>query len=347
MGRPAFTLGQAIPHIVSMGWLTTFSTTGMFLELANGRGSAWGTCQHASLPDSKRGTQGDCDKILGYLDKHPGWSFTLEQPNGTARHKEIKRLERPFGIQPVEVRMCAYGYKWQKPTLIWHNLAARVLDPVKPDGVLRILQEQHTTPYANRQARRTRRKACGTAEGLHARGLAEQNRPGAGEGVGDRHEGKEEGVEHRNSTHAEGVDSHETQTYNCTMDKTSMNVHRKGSRGGEKKRVMGPKPLNINEQTAWRCGGPGIRVAYGRVNRGGPRLERQGGSDGAQSKGEAELVGDMRRNGNGISINRTDTRRECPIRGSPQSWAPRWAWWGGQPKPRQPRPRPAKAGGAR
>ena len=62
--------------------------------------------------------------ILHYLDLYPEWSFTLEQPKGTAMatHAEIKRLERKLKIKPVEVRMCAYGYKWQKPTMIWTNL---------------------------------------------------------------------------------------------------------------------------------------------------------------------------------------------------------------------------------
>ena len=62
--------------------------------------------------------------ILHYLGIDPEWSFTLEQPKGTAlaTHPQIKRLERALNIKPVEVRMCSYGYKWQKPTMIWTNL---------------------------------------------------------------------------------------------------------------------------------------------------------------------------------------------------------------------------------
>ena len=62
--------------------------------------------------------------ILHYLGIDPEWSFTLEQPKGTAlaTHPQIKRLERALKVQPVEVHMCSYGYKWQKPTMIWTNL---------------------------------------------------------------------------------------------------------------------------------------------------------------------------------------------------------------------------------
>ena len=51
--------------------------------------------------------------ILHYLGLYPDWSFTLEQPKGTAlaTHPEIRRLERKLKIKPVEVRMCSYGYK--------------------------------------------------------------------------------------------------------------------------------------------------------------------------------------------------------------------------------------------
>ena len=62
--------------------------------------------------------------ILHYPGLYPKWSFTLEQPMGTAlaRHKEIKRLEKALKTKPVEVRTCSYGYKWQKPTMIWTSL---------------------------------------------------------------------------------------------------------------------------------------------------------------------------------------------------------------------------------
>ena len=95
----------------------------MFLELANGRGQGV-HANKAPCPVASLALREIVTGILHYLDLYPEWSFTLEQPKGTAMatHAEIKRLERALKIQPVEVRMCAYGYKWQKPTMIWTNL---------------------------------------------------------------------------------------------------------------------------------------------------------------------------------------------------------------------------------
>ena len=92
----------------------------VFLELANGRGSG----EHADMPlclIASQAIKEIVSGILEYLEQHLTWSFTLEQPKGTAlvRHKEIQFLEGVLHIQPQEVRMCAYGYK---PTMIWHNL---------------------------------------------------------------------------------------------------------------------------------------------------------------------------------------------------------------------------------
>ena len=96
----------------------------MFLEMANGRGSV----VHAEMPPcpiASLAIREIVTGILDYLEKYmyPELSFTLEQPKGTvlANHREIKRLERSLNIQPQEVRMCAYGYACQKPTMIWHN----------------------------------------------------------------------------------------------------------------------------------------------------------------------------------------------------------------------------------
>ena len=76
--------------------------------------------------DISRQYQVVCVGILDYLEEHLRWLFTLqlEQPKGTAlaNHKEIRRLEKALKIKPVEVCMCSYGYKWQKPTMIWTNL---------------------------------------------------------------------------------------------------------------------------------------------------------------------------------------------------------------------------------
>ena len=116
----------------------------------------------------------------------------------------------------------------------------------------------------------------GPAGGLHAGGLAEQDRAcrspgvliqiktlglrhqrhaGAGSGLGEGNEGEEEGMEHQHSTHmhGEGVSTYETQTYNCSRD---VHVDIKASRGEEKTRETGPKPIDINEQAAWKCGDP-------------------------------------------------------------------------------------------
>ena len=94
-----------------------------FLELANGRGSR----EHANMapcPVASKALREIVSGILQYLGLYPNWSFTLEQPKRTAlaTHKEIRCLERELKIKPVEVRMCAYGYDWQKPTMIRTNL---------------------------------------------------------------------------------------------------------------------------------------------------------------------------------------------------------------------------------
>ena len=62
--------------------------------------------------------------ITNYLRANPEWSFVLDLPKGAAleTHPLIKRLERDLCIKPVEVRMCSYGYKWKKPTMVWTNL---------------------------------------------------------------------------------------------------------------------------------------------------------------------------------------------------------------------------------
>ena len=72
----------------------------MLLEMANGRGSA-------DMPQCPAASEAIKEIVSGIL--------------ALANYREIKRLERALGNQPVEVRMCAYGYSWQKPTMIWHN----------------------------------------------------------------------------------------------------------------------------------------------------------------------------------------------------------------------------------
>ena len=94
-----------------------------YLEAANGRGQG----VHANMapcPIASKALKEIVSGILHYLGIDPEWNFTLELPKGTApaTHPQIKRLERALNIQPVEVRMCSYGYKWQKPTMIWTNL---------------------------------------------------------------------------------------------------------------------------------------------------------------------------------------------------------------------------------
>ena len=91
--------------------------------MANGRGSG----VHAGMPPCPTASLAIREIVTGILDyrkRYPEWSFTLEQPKGTAlaNHKEIKRLEKALNIQPHEVRMCAYGYAWRKQTMVWHNL---------------------------------------------------------------------------------------------------------------------------------------------------------------------------------------------------------------------------------
>ena len=72
-----------------------------FLELANGRGSG----EHANMAPCLVASKALQEIVLGilhYLDLYPWWSFTLEQPKGTALacHKEIKRLEKKLQIKP-------------------------------------------------------------------------------------------------------------------------------------------------------------------------------------------------------------------------------------------------------
>ena len=98
-----------------------------FLELANGRGSGeHANCNMAPCPVASMALRGIVSGILHHLGLYPNWSFTLEEPKGTAlaTHKDIRRLEKKLKIKPVaiEVRMCAYRHNWQNPTMIWTNL---------------------------------------------------------------------------------------------------------------------------------------------------------------------------------------------------------------------------------
>ena len=118
---------------VPRGWIIGFhaspqcltQTIIMALEAANGRGKGL-NANKETCPEADKAVWQIVHGIIAYLEAEPRGSFTLEQPKGSAlqHHAAIKHLEATLNITPVEVRMCSYGYRWQKPTLIWTNLGA-------------------------------------------------------------------------------------------------------------------------------------------------------------------------------------------------------------------------------
>ena len=90
----------------------------MYLEATQGRGQGRHLGEEESEEDSKM-IKAIVDSIVLQEQENPAWSFTLEQPEGTALlHNDIMM---PLGT-PRRVNMCAYGYKHQKPTVLWTNL---------------------------------------------------------------------------------------------------------------------------------------------------------------------------------------------------------------------------------
>ena len=88
------------------------------IEAAVGRGKG----VHAGKKEAKRDREAVTNivkTIVKYRKRVPRWSFTLEQPAGSSLRNA--KVMVPLG-KPREVSMCAYGYTWQKPTIIWTNL---------------------------------------------------------------------------------------------------------------------------------------------------------------------------------------------------------------------------------
>ena len=89
------------------------------LEKAQGRGSG----EHAGKERSPEQTKALLEMIEG-IRKHrsrvPGWSYTVEQPRGSAVAK-MPEVREVLGA-PVEVRQCCYGWKHCKPTWVWTDL---------------------------------------------------------------------------------------------------------------------------------------------------------------------------------------------------------------------------------
>lgn len=95
------------------------------LEAAQGRGEGW----HVGKEEEEEEIEAIDEVVEGIMrqrEEAPRWSFTLEQPRGSslAQHPKMASLG-----QPVEVRMCCYGYAWSKPTWVWTNLFPRWWQP--------------------------------------------------------------------------------------------------------------------------------------------------------------------------------------------------------------------------
>ena len=96
------------------------------LEKAKGAGSG----QHAGKRRSKQQTRAVREVVEGvkaHREREPRWAYTVEQPRGSAM-AEMATVKKHLG-QPVEVRMCCYGYKHCKPTWLWTNLYPRYWQP--------------------------------------------------------------------------------------------------------------------------------------------------------------------------------------------------------------------------
>ena len=111
------------------------------------------------------------------------------------------------------------------------------LEAAQPDAVLQALPGQHEAPYEDRQARRQRQKTCGAAGGIHAGGVAEQDRPAAGPGLGESHVGEalrgENGTQVRRRPPSVGTESYNRQSIVRKRSKKERE---------EKKKETSPKP---------------------------------------------------------------------------------------------------------
>ena len=58
--------------------------------------------------------------IQAYSRISPAWTWTVEQPQGSAM-VAMQEVKEVLG-QPILVHQCCYGYKHCKPTWIWTNL---------------------------------------------------------------------------------------------------------------------------------------------------------------------------------------------------------------------------------
>ena len=100
---------------------------GQRIEAANGENRGQGL--HAGKeedPKEKLTLQYTVQSILKKTAEIPRWSYIVEQPRGSAasQNEWMKKLG-----QPVEARMCGYGYEWCKPTWIWTNLYPKYWTP--------------------------------------------------------------------------------------------------------------------------------------------------------------------------------------------------------------------------
>ena len=97
----------------------TEETILQFLEKAQGRGSGARTEKGRSQKQAKA-VEEVVIGIVKYRDRVPEWSYTVEQPRGSAM-AEIDIVKQYLG-EPIEVRQCCYGYLHCKPTWVWTNL---------------------------------------------------------------------------------------------------------------------------------------------------------------------------------------------------------------------------------
>ena len=90
-----------------------------YLEAAQGRGEG----EHAGKErdvEQQRAIKEILTTIHEYSHISPAWTWTVEQPQGSAMGA-MQEVKEVLG-EPILVHQCCYGYKHCKPTWIWTNL---------------------------------------------------------------------------------------------------------------------------------------------------------------------------------------------------------------------------------
>ena len=226
---------------------------------AGKRQRAGGTCKQGTMPSGQLGPPRDSDGHTPLPGPVPRMEFYPGAAKGDCYGNTCGNQEAREGTEDttcrgenvrVRVQMAEADDDMDEP---WE-----ALDATQPDATLRAMPGQHEARDEDRQEGQQRQEACCAAGGVHTRGLAKQDRPAAGTGLGGSYAGEADGGAHTRGV-KHGPPSG-TKWYNRGRDNRQTEKRSK-IEGEEKKGETGAKPLNIHARNAWRRGDQGIRAS--------------------------------------------------------------------------------------